>query len=195
MKAIAAGLMIGLGAMLNLQLGGVIGAICFSLGLFTICALGLHLFTGKIATILEGNLTLLSWGTIFLGNWLGILFMVICVSMLPQAQIIQENAAKIAIARQQSFWLVNLVRGMICGMCVQMAVDMWKKLHHPLAVIMPIAAFIILGGAHCIADLFYLTLGMDGWQLPQIFEVMVGNVSGAALFEIASWGNLHPDCP
>ena len=46
---IIAGILIALGATANLMLGGVAGAIFFSFGLLTLCALEAKLYTGKIA--------------------------------------------------------------------------------------------------------------------------------------------------
>ena len=83
-------------------------------------------------------------------------------------------------------WWAMMERGVICGICVQMAVDMWKNHHHPFSAMLPIAAFVILGGAHCIADVFYFSLGGETWQIIQIFEVIIGNFIGASLFSIAS---------
>ena len=47
-KAIMSGLLIGLCADINNRIGGICGAMLFSIGLLTICMCGLPLFTGRI---------------------------------------------------------------------------------------------------------------------------------------------------
>lgn len=46
-KSIVAGMCIGLGGCIYLAIGGIVGALFFSLGLATIILLDLDLFTGK----------------------------------------------------------------------------------------------------------------------------------------------------
>lgn len=53
LKGIAAGLILGVAALVNLMYGGLIGAIFFALGLVTICVLELNLFTGKMGVVLN----------------------------------------------------------------------------------------------------------------------------------------------
>ena len=45
--SIIAGIMIGIGGLVNLSIGGVVGAIVFSVGLLTIIYYQFALFTGK----------------------------------------------------------------------------------------------------------------------------------------------------
>ena len=165
--------MIGLGAILNLQLGGILGAVAFSLGLFTVCVLQLDLFTGKFGAVLKSDLKPIYLPLIFAGNLLGILMMVGISTSLPNFSTIQANAQAIMASRLNIPWWAM----------------MWKNHHHPFSAMLPIAAFVILGGAHCIADIFYFSLGGETWQIVQIFEVIIGNFIGASLFSIASQGN------
>lgn len=187
-RSVCAGMMIGLGAILNLQLGDILGACFFSLGLLTVCVLQLDLFTGKFSTILRKEMKPVYLFTILGGNLLGIVIMIGLACALPNFTNIRAGAQAIMEQRAQLSWFILIARGVICGMCVQMAVDMWKKYQHPICAMMPIAAFVILGGAHCIADTFYWILGGQMRQIVQIFEVIGGNVIGAMFFVVASWG-------
>ena len=86
-----------------------------------------------------------------------------------------------------------LIRGIICGICVQMAVDMWKQGMerndtHPFLAMLPATAFVLLGCNHCIADTLYLVYSSAWGQTLQIFEALIGNFIGASLFVIASSG-------
>lgn len=70
MKSILAGIAIAIGAYINLKLGGIAGAILFSVGLFLVCNFGLKLYTGRVGyTGIRKNLLIL------LGNAVGSLFL------------------------------------------------------------------------------------------------------------------------
>lgn len=47
MLSILAGMMIAIGGIINLSIGGIAGALLFSMGLLTILTLRFELFTGK----------------------------------------------------------------------------------------------------------------------------------------------------
>ena len=47
-KSILAGIAIAIGAYINLKIGGIAGAVLFSVGLFLVCNFGLNLYTGKV---------------------------------------------------------------------------------------------------------------------------------------------------
>ena len=56
MSGVLAGMSIGFGATVFLSLDNrVIGAALFTIGLFTVCTLGLSLFTGKVCYALENG--------------------------------------------------------------------------------------------------------------------------------------------
>lgn len=73
LSAIAAGFCIGLGgAVFLLQSEKLVGALLFCVGLYTICEMQFHLFTGRVCYALEQPLW--SWfrfPLIWIGNWLG----------------------------------------------------------------------------------------------------------------------------
>ena len=54
LSALLAGVCIGLGGTVFLSLDNkVLGALFFTVGLFTICTMGMHLFTGKVCYVFE----------------------------------------------------------------------------------------------------------------------------------------------
>ena len=58
-RSVAAGMMIGLAGLLNLYFGGgLLGALAFGLGLLSVCALQLDLFTGKIRAVLDEKISI-----------------------------------------------------------------------------------------------------------------------------------------
>lgn len=56
--AILAGFMIGVGAIINLIVGGIWGAIFFSLGLMTIIYFKFNLFTGKAGLLMTREISI-----------------------------------------------------------------------------------------------------------------------------------------
>ena len=72
-SSLAAGFCIGLGgAVFLLQTEKLVGAVLFCLGLYTICEMQFHLFTGRVCYALEQPLwQWLRFPVIWCGNWLG----------------------------------------------------------------------------------------------------------------------------
>ena len=129
---------------------------------------------------------------VFLGNGLGIFFMYGFGAMLPGYLQIKETATAIIASRAELSFGVIFMRAALCGMCVQIAVDMFNKTTmfggeaHPFLAMLPASAFVLLGCNHCIADLFYLFYSDAYAQSAQIFEAMAGNLIGALLFVVAT---------
>ena len=76
---ILAGAAIGLGGFLNLLLVSTgieacryLGGMVFSIGLFTVCFFGLHLYTGKVGYVMENDRSYaLSLVIMYIGNVIG----------------------------------------------------------------------------------------------------------------------------
>ena len=195
-RAIAAGIAIGLAGLLNLSLGGGIpGAIAFGLGLLVVCGLQLDLFTGKIRALYEREVNWKQLIIIYLGNVMGIFFMYCFGTALPNYPMIKQTAIEIMASRAQYGFGFMLIRGIVCGICIQMACDLSKKHKQPILAAFPAIAFVILGGTHCVADMLYVFYSDAFKQGLQILETLVGNVIGAFLFVIATTdrtGRTHP---
>ena len=71
MLSILAGFMIGMGGIIYLTLGGVVGALFFSLGLMTIITFKFELFTGKAGLLATNEIGFWKLCKIWLGNLLG----------------------------------------------------------------------------------------------------------------------------
>jgi len=79
------------------------------------------------------------------------------------------------------------ILGIFCGMLMFLAVDTFKNTDSgalkAVAVILPIAVFIIAGFNHCIADMFYISAA-NMWSLKAlvyILVVTVGNTVGSVI--------------
>lgn len=125
-KSLMAGILIGLCADMNMRIGGIPGAILFSIGLLTICMSDFCLFTGKVG---EQN-NIIQLFIMLLLNMIGVLLIFFMFSM--------DNF---------------LILGIGCGILMQIGVVGFKK-GYPFITIMCIAAFILSGYKHCIAMIY-----------------------------------------
>ncbi len=207
--AILAGVFIGFGgAAYTMVMTGVdpgfgparfLGGVVFSLGLILVVVGGAELFTGNalmtIAAVdrkISMRDLLRNWGFVYLGNLVGAVALVLAcaASGLLEGPMGATAAAiangKIDLSPTQAF-----VRGILCNALVCLAV--WLSfaarsvVGKVMAILWPIAAFVLLGLEHSIANMYLLPQGALagaelGWgaTISNLFWVTVGNVVGGA---------------
>lgn len=182
MLSIFAGFMIGLGGIAYLTIGGPIGAIFFSLGLITVLTFKLELFTGKAGLLATKEIKPKELVRIWIGNFIGASVCGLLVSMTPLGQVLSEKAAGILATRSQALPQVNLIYGVFCGMLMSIAVMGFKATGNYLFAIAPVAFFILCGFNHCVADMFYTSIGFNEWQeLLHLIPTTIGNVIGCVM--------------
>lgn len=174
-KAIAAGVFIGMGCIAYLgSENKVIGAFLFSIGLCTVCIFESKLLTGALCTSDDWKeLTVIN-----LGNCTGIFVM----ALLARASgIIGEIDMSARVGRP---FYENILRGIICEICIYIAVMGYKRCRSLLIIVLGVMAFILCGSEHCIADFFYILMSSSGgvWYKEILFVLLVtiGNITGAA---------------
>ena len=71
------------------------------------------------------------------------------------------------------------------------AVDGYKTSKHPAILFLGVAAFILCGFEHCIADMFYFSLAgaWSGRAALCILVITLGNTAGAILIPLFKKGN------
>lgn len=171
-NAIIAGLLIGLGVIINTQTNPpILGALLFSFGLLTIIYLRLPLFTGKVG-FLEGNLIL-----ILFFNFIGIalVFYSYCLSNIDYHLILAQAAA----LKFSKTYLQMLFGGIFCGMLIHFAV----KCKVPHLTSMAVILFILIGAEHCVADFPYLLVNFSFINCLKLICVIIGNSIGAIFIE------------
>ena len=175
-RAIAAGVMIGIAGAVYLAVGPPLGAILFSLGLILICTRGYNLYTGKIGYIRKPR-EIIDMFIYIGGNALGTLM----VAATQSADTTDLITAKLALP----WWLV-LIKAIGCGILMYVAVDIYKTKQNYWGIITCIPAFILAGFEHSIADMFYVWLGHNfGWKTWMFLGlVIVGNAIGANLHHL-----------
>lgn len=182
--AVAAGISIGIGGTAFLSIPNkVVGAVMFTVGLYTICLHGLALFTGKVGYAVEQELKY--WkdlAIIWLGNLLGTFLAAQCL-LLTRCSHIAKIAQDMSSIKLADDYLSLLILGIFCGMLMYIAVEGYKKCQNPLILIACVAGFILCGFEHCIADMFYFSLA-GAWSLKTLLVTLVitvGNSLGGML--------------
>ena len=184
-KSILAGLMISIGAIVNLTVGPPLGAFIFSVGLMAILIFDLYLFTGKAGLLATKEISLINLGAVWIGNLFGCGLGVGIAVSLPQYSSILASATAIAETRNSNTFIENFVLGIACGLLMYIAVNAYKKTGSILSFMLPVAVFILSGYNHCVADMFYLTLAGGG----PITATTLGNIVGCNLIPYLS--SLH----
>ena len=163
-NAIFGGMMIAIASYIYLQIGGIVGAFLFSIGLLTILNMNFKLYTGAIGFVHLNPADMQNITTILVGNLIGVCLLL----FFPHSAAIPLVAAKLALP----LGLV-MIKAIVCGMFMYTAV--------PLCV----AGFILFGGEHCIADLcYFIASGSFCYEMFPFFVVaLIGNSLGAILID------------
>ena len=185
--SIFAGIVIGIGCTCYCLNYSIIGAILFSVGLLSVIFYGFKLFTGKAGLFATKDIALISLCRIWLGNLIGIFIMCFIVSFAPGYETIVESAQIIMAARAKAGYLGCFFLAIPCGMLMYMAVTAKQDAMKVLYVMLCVMGFIMGGFYHCIADMFYIIMGMDSWKCVLFtIPVTLGNFVGCNLIP---WGN------
>lgn len=197
-SSMAAGLMVGVGGTVFLSAQDkVVGGVLFSIGLLTICIYGFRLFTGSIGYLLTDRGS--PWaerlgmaGTIWVGN---LVATTVYGSLIHLAK--PELAAKAAAmceAKLGQSLPYNLFMGILCGLLMYLAVDIYKRqsdFGRFIGILFAVPVFIVAGFEHSIADMVYFAMGY-GRLLPPpqvwgfLLVVTFGNCLGSLILPYAA---------
>lgn len=220
--AMMAGIQIGMGALfmtyvkadqtLGFAAASVLGGLCFSLGLICVIVAGSELFTGNSLMVIAANSGKITWGqllknwvVVWIGNLVGSLLLVAiivgCGLMGTKAgdntigaQMVTVAAGKIGLNPGQIFF-----RGIMCNLLVCLAVWMGfcgrTVIDKIFTSIFPVMAFVAMGFEHCVANMFFLPMGVIashsgygstvltwGGAFYNIGIATIGNIVGGAVF-------------
>jgi formate transporter len=213
---ILAGGFIGLGACyytvvtadpdLTFALSRVLGGIAFSLGLILVVIAGAELFTGN-------NLMVMAWVhrkittkhllrnliIVFFANFIGAIGLAALVALSGHGNMhhgaVGEHAVAIAKAKVALPFFEAFFKAILCNILVCLAV--WLAMGARtvtgkiLAIIFPISAFVACGFEHCIANMYFIPLGIFinggatealNWigLIQNLLPVTLGNLVGGA---------------
>ena len=165
-NAVIAGLLIGLGVIINTQTKPpILGALLFSFGLLTIIHLKLPLYTGKIGYLKDKLVLILVFNLIGIG--------------ITVAAYYIANISAAASVKFEKTYAQMLFGGIFCGMLIHFAVKCKVSYLTSMAVII----FILIGAEHCIADFPYLLTTLSLPHIGKFLMVILGNSIGAILIE------------
>ena len=187
LRAILAGIAIGLGGCIFMGMVTSeykwVGAILFSIGLFTVFTFRLDLYTGKVGYAVENKPSyLVDLVVIILGNFVGAL---IIGQMIPMPEAAEVLIVDTKLGGDIDWWRV-FCKGVFCGMLMFIAADYYKTQKKYLATFVCVPVFILAGFEHSIADMFYFcasgTFTLDAFLF--ILVVIVGNAVGGILIPL-----------
>lgn len=189
LNSVLAGIFIAIAATANLTVGGFAGACIFAVGLIMILQMKFNLFTGKVGVLLDKQVSIPQLGLIYLGNLIGTFIVALMFIVSPNA--LTAKAQAIVEIRNANGFFINAMRGMLCGLLVYGGVYAYNRQNDTLATAIAVAAFVAAGFNHCIADMFYISIGADSWgDVLTLIPTTLGNIVGCLLIPAV---NLVPE--
>ncbi len=200
-KAIAAGFMIGIGAVIYLQCDNkIVGSLMFTIGLFTICAFGMNLFTGKIGYIVS-NKNKPNCLIIWLGNLMGTAFGMVLIRIAkPSLHTVAKDMMSAKISQS---YFTTAILAFFCGVLMYAAVENYRANPHGIGKVIGlflcVSTFILSGFEHSIADMCYAALAVESWKdgfdyLLFLLVVTLGNGLGAIALRAITYSKKGTDC-
>jgi formate/nitrite transporter FocA (FNT family) len=193
---ILAGIAIGIGSLAFIfatissidVVSKLIGSILFSVGLLCVCSFSMFLYTGKIGYAVDNKLSYLVDLLIgFIGNFIGACGFGYLCGLIPgvksRAEVISES--RDILANEEPWW-TSLILGLICGILVFLAVDIFKRkpgVIGTIGLILCVTTFVFIGSEHCIANIVYFSMA-NHWTLGTFCNIMIvvlGNSLGAIM--------------
>lgn len=183
---VIAGMMIGIGGVVFLSCDNrLTGAVFFSLGLMTIIARGMLLFTGKAGYAAEQPVSYLGYlGLIWLGNLVGTGIVGLGMRATRFGAALAERAAELWAIKAADGPVSILILAFLCGLLMYIAVDTYKIFPNDFGkvfiVVVCVVVFILSGFEHCIANMFYgwLAGAWNAHNLLWLLLMSVGNLLG-----------------
>ncbi len=183
--AILAGAFIALGAAFsttatagsNLPYGmtRLLAGITFSLGLILVIVGGAELFTGNNLIVMawankkiSTRMVLRNWLLVYVGNMIGAISIAILIFLSKQYLFgkgtVLINIMNIAQAKCLTGFVEGIALGVLCNILVCLAVwlcfSATSVTGKIISVIFPITAFVACGFEHCIANMYFVPLGL-----------------------------------
>ena len=192
LQSILAGISISLGGTVFLMCENKItGAIFFTVGLFCVCVFGFSLFTGKVCYVFDNDWRYaLRLPLIWLGNLLGALFTGMLLLQTRLGPALLEKAGDVCRTKLSQEYLSAFILAFFCDIMIYIAVEGYKNIPHEvgkyLALFFGVMVFVICGFEHCVANMFYFTVG-EAWDLEAVIYLLVmtlGNAIGGVFLPL-----------
>ncbi len=184
----------------NASAAKLIAACVFPVGLAMVLVAGSELFTGNnliIVSVLEGKTPvgdmLRNWIVVYLGNFVGALFVAWAVQASGQfnnfGSALALTTIKTAAAKSSLAFDKAILLGVLCNLLVCIAVWMSfaaKDIAGKMAAMyLPIMAFVLSGFEHSVANMYYIPAGLFAKANPAYAEQLAQVTNAANL----TWNN------
>ncbi len=160
-----------------------VGACLFAIRLFTVIHFGFNLYTGKVGYVLQNDkIYLVEVAVGLVGNLVGCLIIGYAFQFDGAVTMCEAKINGLDLSDPYSIFN-NLMKGVICGMLMFIAVDFYKTKGSFLATFVAVPVFIMAGFEHSIADMYYFTSAMMWNADAVIFTLIIvlGNAIGGML--------------
>lgn len=152
-----------------------VGGLAFCLGLVLVLICGAELFTGNslmVCALKSKKITfvqmLKAWAIVWIGNFVGALFVVFLIYMAAiyklNGEAIATTMVSVAAGKVTIDAVTIFFRGILCNIFVCLAV--WigtagkSVVDKVVGILLPIAAFVVCGFEHCVANMYFLPMGI-----------------------------------
>lgn len=202
----------------GLGLTRLVSGAVFSLGLMLVVIAGAELFTGNnlmLMSVLDKKASfkkvLFKWLVVFAANFLGAILLAYLyyktgLWKMGDNMAVGANALKLANFRMNLTFMEALTRGILCNwlvcLAVWMAIASRDVIGKIFACFFPIMAFVAIGFEHCVANMYFIPMGLflkssgliavEGLDLTNLtwanffvknlIPVTIGNIIGGAIF-------------
>jgi formate transporter FocA len=169
----------------------------FSLGLILVVVAGAELFTGNNLIVMawaNGRISSLqvlrNWSLVYLGNFIGAVGTAVLIFLARQYEFgdgtVGLSILNIARSKCELGFIQAIALGMACNALVCMAVWLCYSARTTtdkiLSIIFPITAFVASGFEHCIANMYFIPMGLfvKAGAGPGFWEAISRNASDYA---------------
>lgn len=195
-SSILAGMCIAIGGTAFLSLDNKpLGALFFTMGLFSICTFELHLFTGKVCYVFEKDKDyVLTLPVIWLGNLAGTWVTAQAERCTRIGMALAERAVELCRDKLEDSVVSIFLLAVFCNILIYIAVEGFRRNPHELgkylSLFFGVPVFILCGFEHCVANMYYFSIAglWDGKALLYLLVMTFGNAIGGILFSwIRGW--------
>lgn len=194
----------------------MVGGICFCLGLTLVLCCGAELFTGNVLMICakaSGKIpwsgVFRNWSIVWIGNLVGSL-LAMAVIYLTNLQgmnggavgeaFVSVAAGKVALDPVTLFFKAIMCNVLVC-LAVWIGFSGKTVADKVLGLLLPISAFVACGFEHCVANMFFLPMGLVlnsvgfgaagaitlGGVAYNLALATLGNIAGGLIVGLAYW--------
>ena len=196
-NSVMSGIFIGIGGTIFLACpNSIVGAFLFTIGLMMIVCYGFNLYTGAIGYLVNHTKDffayLLKLVIIWIGNFAGCYLVGTAIRGTRTFGKVESKIATVCADKLQDAPASLFILAIFCGLLMYIAVETYRREELPPifrfgGLFLCISVFIMSGYEHCIANMYYFTLGnvWSGSALSLILLMTLGNSIGGWLIPLA----------